>query len=528
MDDPGEASGSERDNERGGYANDRVDAAAGHGPVDDRLERPGAGEGAGAVGNAEQVEVVDGQHRGDAPGHPEDGRGELADDVVVVHHVRVEGPGPLGEGATGSGVPHVEHPAQAPVRHLAGEQLDPVSRRLESSQEAVQVHLDAGAWPGRKVVHEQHPQRAARYVGRLSPTVLHYLQRWLPLSAGFVHAHVRHSRYAGLVVAREPLEHESSFPHRPVVSLAPLLRLAPAWAGRRPLTAGLVTAALVHRARLVHVHFGYPVGDVLGAARRLRLPIVVSLHGDDALGLPRRSPQHYREVTDVVAAVVVPSSFLAAAAAEIGFDPARTHVVPAGVDTRFFTPGPLPEGPPQVLFVGRLVEKKGLDILVAAWPAVRRRVPGATLRIIGEGPLAPLLSGRGADVVHERPDPGRRATQVRDAIRASALVVQPSRTAKDGDAESLLLVNLEAQASGRPVVSTRHGGIPEFVDHGSTGLLVPEADVGALAAAMTELLLDVTAASRMGAAGARLAARFDVRTCSARLDALYDELLARG
>ena len=115
---------------------------------------------------------------------------------------------------------------------------------------------------------------------------------------------------------------------------------------------------------------------------------------------------------------------------------------------------------------------------------------------------------------------------MRDAIRRVTVVVQPSRTGPDGDAESLLLVNLEGQASGRPVITTRHGGIPEFVDD-STSLVVEEGDADALAAALVRVLTDRSLAERLGAAGPAWASQFDVRVCTARVDDLYEAVLAR-
>jgi glycosyltransferase involved in cell wall biosynthesis len=175
--------------------------------------------------------------------------------------------------------------------------------------------------------------------------------------------------------------------------------------------------------------------------------------------------------------------------------------------------------------VGRFVEKKGLDVLLAAWPAVTAALPGATLRVLGDGPLANLLPANDPSVRHVRPDPAHRAAQVRDLLRGARVVASPSRTAASGDAESLLLVNLEAQASGRPVVSTRHGGIPEFVEEDGSALLVPEADTDALADALIRVLTDADLAQRLATAGPAVAARFDLTVCTARLDDLYDAVL---
>jgi glycosyltransferase involved in cell wall biosynthesis len=278
-----------------------------------------------------------------------------------------------------------------------------------------------------------------------------------------------------------------------------------------------------HAGRIVHVHHGYRSHEVMGMVRRLQLPYVLSLHGHDITGAVEAHPDRYDAATRVVDAVIVPSAFLAGIAAAVGFPEDRVHVVPTGVDTTVFTPTPLPDGTPVLLFVGRFVEKKGLDVLLAAWPAVRNQVPGARLRLLGFGPLEGLArsGGEGVEVVL-RPN----QEEVRTAIRQAHVVVSPSRTAVGDSVESLLIVNLEAQASGRPVVTTRHGGIPEFVLDGETSLVVPENDPRSLAAALSKVLTDRSLAERLAAAGPAWASRFDARRCAARVDDLYGSLMS--
>ena len=350
--------------------------------------------------------------------------------------------------------------------------------------------------------------------------VLHYVQRWLPPSEQFVHGLVSRSRHPAVVVSRDEPEHLDRFPVARLSSPARALRLVPESRQRSALTGYLLGRAVVANAGLVHVHFGYRVHDVAGLVRRRGLPLVVSLHGHDVTAHRSNEAAAALALAD---AVVVPSGFLADAAVAAGVERDRIEVIPAGVDTDRFAPSPLPDGAPEVVFAGRFVEKKGLDVLLAAWPAVRSTVPDARLRLLGYGPLEDLArrAGRDVEVVLE---PGH--AEVGDAIRRARLVVSPSRTAADGDAESLLLVNLEAQASGRPVVTTRHGGIPEFVRDGETAILVPEGDPHALAEAMIAVLADDALATRLAAAGPGWAGRFDVATCAARHDDLYDRLLA--
>jgi colanic acid/amylovoran biosynthesis glycosyltransferase len=355
-----------------------------------------------------------------------------------------------------------------------------------------------------------------------APSVLHYMAHWLPRSEPFVHAHVTNSRYRGVVVASRGLENADLFPYRPVVSLE---------SGRLPprIRRYVVTARLMRLARrwsagVVHVHHGYCAYEVIGTCHRLALPLVVSLHGHDITGYATDNPGIYDTPTLVADAVIVPSRFLAGVAAEVGFPAERIHVIPSGVDTTLFTPTPLPDSAREVLFVGRFIEKKGLDTLIAAWPSVRRQVPDARLRVLGFGPLEQLARslGDGVDVVLE-PD----HETVREAMRRAYVVASPSHTAPDDAVESLLIVNLEAQASGRPVVTTRHGAIPEFVLEGETALVVPEADPRSLAEALVTILRDHQLARRLASRGPEWVSQFDAKVCAQRVDELYDSLVRR-
>ncbi len=348
--------------------------------------------------------------------------------------------------------------------------------------------------------------------------VLHFMQRWLPLSEPFVYDVVTKSRCSGPVVSSEAVENTDLFPYEPLVSLARL----PHRVRKQAVTARLMTVVWRHSVGVIHVHHGYRLHEVMGTRRRLRIPLVLSLHGHDITGAFEAHPDRYATSIPWIDAVVVPSQFLADVAVANGFPSERVHVIPSGVDTEQFRPTPLPSGAPEVVFVGRFVEKKGLDVLLAAWPDVQRQVPEARLRILGFGPLEGLArsGGDGVEVVL-RPS----HAEVREAIRRSYAVVSPSRTAPDDSVESLLIVNLEAQASGRPVVTTAHGGIPEFVRDGETALVVPENDAAALGDALVTVLRDRALAERLGKAGPDWVQQFDARRCAQRLDELYASLV---
>lgn len=217
-----------------------------------------------------------------------------------------------------------------------------------------------------------------------------------------------------------------------------------------------------------------------------------------------------------------------------GLDPARLAVVRSAVDpARVRGAAPvdvrarlgLPAGAPVVLAVGALVGHKGHTHLVAALPALEAAVPGVRVVVAGEGPLRPALEAQ-ADAL------GVRRTlvlagQVHDLpgwFHGVDLLVMPSTE------EGLGTSVLDGMAAGLAVVASRAGGLPELVDDGVHGLLVPPADPAALATALATLLRDPEARARMGAAGS---ARVDTEYVADRMVegtlAVYREVLgARG
>lgn len=296
------------------------------------------------------------------------------------------------------------------------------------------------------------------------------------------------------------------------------------------LGGGGMTARLRAAApRLVHAHFATDGLAALPLARALGLPLVTSLRGYDVtrsdaalLRSGRLSWMRYalgkRRLQREGALFLAVSDALRDQAIARGFPAARTRTHYNGVDLDRFHPAGEPREPGLILHVGRLVEKKGTEVLIEALA----RTPGARLVIIGDGPLRRDLERRAGPKVRFL---GALATdEVAAWMRRASVLAAPSATARDGDAEGLPNVVVEAAASGLPVVATRHSGIPEAVEDGVTGLLVPEGDAAALAEALAQAL---AAGPGIGEAARALAARkFDRRVQAARLEAIYDEVSA--
>jgi phosphatidylinositol alpha-1,6-mannosyltransferase len=196
-----------------------------------------------------------------------------------------------------------------------------------------------------------------------------------------------------------------------------------------------------------------------------------------------------------------------------GMDGAAIEVLPNGADPDRFRPFPARDfvrraglaGRPIILTTGRLVPRKGIDVMLEAMPEILRHVAHAVYVVLGTGPEAARLQ----DLA--------RSLGIRDAVRFPGVVpgdellswyngcdvfVLPVRELTD-DVEGFGLVLLEASACARPVVATRCGGLPEAVIDGVTGLLVKPGSPSSLAAAVVHVLREPDLAARLGGAGRR-------------------------
>lgn len=188
-----------------------------------------------------------------------------------------------------------------------------------------------------------------------------------------------------------------------------------------------------------------------------------------------------------------------------------------GIDLGQFQPGPAraQANPPLILSVGRLVEKKGFEDLVRACAHLHERGLNFRCEIIGKGPreaaLKELIASLGLTGIVRLAGP-RPQDEIVSSYREATVFALPCVVAEDGNRDGLPTVLLEAMAMGLPVVSTRLTGIPEIVEHGSSGLLVPEHDPAALAAALGELLNDPARRASMGRlAMDKVSREFDLR-----------------
>jgi colanic acid/amylovoran biosynthesis glycosyltransferase len=279
---------------------------------------------------------------------------------------------------------------------------------------------------------------------------------------------------------------------------------------------------------VVHCHFG-PNGLVgaflkdCGIAGRL----VVTFHGSDINTYPRRyGVGVYRRLYEKADIVTVNSRFTMAKVVENGCASSKIEILPVGLRMEEYPAvDPALRETSTILTVGRLVEKKGHRYAIEAFARVRKRFPDALYLIVGDGPLRGELEllVRELELGDSVRFLGAKGDKEVAALYARASIfVLASVTASDGDMEGQGLVLQEAQASGLPVVSTLHNGIPDGVLDGKSGFLVPERDVGALAEKIESLFGDEALRREMGAVGRSfVSGAYDVPGLTRRVMALY-------
>jgi phosphatidyl-myo-inositol dimannoside synthase len=318
-----------------------------------------------------------------------------------------------------------------------------------------------------------------------------------------------------------------------------LVVYAPAWQGaaefdaaqpftvvRHPTSLMLPTPDVARRAREImaaescsSVWFGAaaPLGLLAPTLREAGAQrVVASTHGHEVgwsmLPVSRQALRRIGSTTDVVTYV---SKYTRGRFAAAFGRYAALEYLPSGVDTELYRPDQAGRemvrkrydlsDRPTVVCVSRLVPRKGQDMLIRALPAIRRKVPGAALLIVGGGRYSERLSAlaRECDVADHVILTGSVSWEELPAhYVAGDVFAMPCRTRGRGlDVEGLGIVFLEASACGLPVIAGRSGGAPETVQEGVTGHVVDGRDAAKIADRIIPLLADPDAAATMGAAG---------------------------
>lgn len=296
----------------------------------------------------------------------------------------------------------------------------------------------------------------------------------------------------------------------------------------------------VVRPDVIHAQFG-PAGAIIApVARRTGVPLMTHFHGYDLFRLLPSNfwEGQYHSLFDTAARLIGVSNHICDKLKNVGAPAEKIQLLHGGVRVGrfpFIPPRPRFDGRTvQCLHVGRLMGKKAPLALVHAFSYALGHIGAQVelrLKIAGDGPLMPALTdliatlGMGSkvqclgSVSHER---------VVELMQESHLYTQHCKTAKNGDQEGQGITFVEASATGLPIVTTRHNGIPDVVDHGHTGFLVPEGDTQAMGERIAYLATHPDEWPAFSEAGRqRVEERFDLSTQTKKLISIYENVLAQ-
>jgi colanic acid/amylovoran biosynthesis glycosyltransferase len=368
---------------------------------------------------------------------------------------------------------------------------------------------------------------------------LHLLDSYLPRTETFIWQTLRKLRRFPPLVASERRENGESFPlpegdffgltaHRPLWSRV----VARARGDFAPVRYPGAAEALRGRAAVCHVHKGFQALVARDFALSLGLPLIVNFYGSDVSqrSFLRRAKRGYREVFDRARFLLVEGPALRQRLIDLGAPAEKIRIQRIAIDPAdylFRERSWDGNRPIRLLFIGRLVEKKGLDCGLTALRSARLDFPWR-LTVIGDGPhREPLkLLAHRLGILNRVDFVGYKTLkETRASLETHDLLLQPSRVARDGDSEGgAPTVILEAQACGMPVISTTHADIPYITVPGESAWLAPEDDSAAMADLLYSAAADSARWGAMGRAGrAKIEADHDATRVVASLEDLYAE-----
>ena len=283
--------------------------------------------------------------------------------------------------------------------------------------------------------------------------------------------------------------------------------------------------------RLLHALSG--VEGIYGARlkARTRLPLVTTFRGADVTRLPRRNRRLYERLFAEGDLFLAPAEAVRKELLGLGCPENRVRIHRPGIDVEripFHEREPGEGGSVNVLVVGRMVERKGLPYGLQAFANASRYHRHVSLTLIGDGPARPAVEAqlRELNLANVRLLGAQPHDVVLAEMQKAHIFVLPSVTTADGDTEGIPIALIEAQASGLPVVTTWHSGIPELVADGQNGYLVSERNSHALAERLRNLIEHPELWSSFGRAGRAIVEQsFSLRRQVAGLEEYYDELL---
>jgi len=289
-----------------------------------------------------------------------------------------------------------------------------------------------------------------------------------------------------------------------------------------------------HSADLMHIYFGHTGVHLLPFIQQWDKPCVVSFHGADVADKPeiKDYPTKLRQLFDAVPLVLARSQSLADRLIQFGCPAEKLRINRTGIplDEFPFVQRAAPtDGSWRIMQACRLIPKKGVATSLRAFAIFKRDYPRAKFFIAGKGPLQPELKmlAAGLGIFKDVHFIGFLSQQkLMDLYARTHLFLHPSEMPPDENQEGVPNSILEAMATGLPIAATNHGGIPEAVENGRTGWIVPEEDHVALANAMLQMTRSPKAMAEMSSrAHQAVADRFEQRAQIEQLESFYEEAI---
>jgi colanic acid/amylovoran biosynthesis glycosyltransferase len=287
-----------------------------------------------------------------------------------------------------------------------------------------------------------------------------------------------------------------------------------------------------HNISLLHAHHAQLGALLLPFKEATNLPLVTSIRGRDATlaDQPVGYLDNMRLLFEQGEQFYPVCKYLADRIVDWGCPPEKIRVLYGGVDLDQYTfRAPNSRGTQNILSVGRLVEKKGHHVLMMAFKKLKEKFPNATLTIIGKGELQDYLVslanqlklGDSFRLLNHLPK-----EMVREYMAGADLFCAASLEASNGDVEGIPNTLKEAMATGVPVISTYHAGIPELVENGRNGIIVPENNIDALAYGLEYMLMNTQLWPKFAyEARRKIEQAFDLKQQLQLQAYYYDELL---
>jgi len=296
----------------------------------------------------------------------------------------------------------------------------------------------------------------------------------------------------------------------------------------------LLVPMLGTRFDIIHSHFGIN-GALAIYLKLMGFPgrHITSFHGYDVNSLPHKAPAgYYKKLFAHGDHFTSNTEYTRERVVSLGCDEKKISILPVGLDIGKFSfkPRRLVQGEPvRLLTIGRLVEKKGHEYALLAVRSLRDRGYNIIYSIAGDGPLRVRLKSLAAslgisNIVEFHHDIDEQ--EALELYNTSHIFLLPSVTSREKDREGQALVLQEAQATGMPVVSTLHHGIPEGVLDGASAFLVPEKDHFALSERIRHLIERPHTWEAMGKAGREFVeGKYDIRRLNRQLVEIYEKVL---